>query len=255
MNLKTTFSRLLAMFPAMKPFRLQYLPLFCTLEACASTAVAATLPSDLIGATEQFLEHSVTQYLQRSEIHGRHEIQVNSLDPRLRLAACDVPLAVTLESPAQPIGRVTCRVRCEGSSPWTVFVPAQVRLYRPVLVATRPLNRNAILTDGDIALAERDVGQLTQGYLTDPSQISGKKLTRSVQTDQVLATGHVVMAEVIRKGDQVVINARSGTISVKMPGEALSDGGIGEQIRVRNTRSQRIVRGRVVGPGTVEVQM
>lgn len=255
MNLKTTFSWLLTSFPRWKPVRLQYLPLLCALEVCVSSAFAATLPSDLIGATEHFLEQSVTEYLQRSEIHGRHEIQVNSLDPRLRLAGCDTPLNVSLESPAQPIGRVTCRVRCEGSSPWTVFVPAQVRLYRPVLVATRPLSRNAPIQQGDAILAERDVGQLTQGYMTDLSQVDGKKLTRSVQTDQVLATTHVAMAEVIRKGDQVVINARSGAISVKMPGEALSDGGVGEQIRVRNTRSQRIVRGRVLGPGAVEVQM
>lgn len=255
MNLKTTFSWLPALFSARKPSRLQYLSLLCALEACVSSVFAATLPSDLIGATESFLEQRVTEYLQRSEIHGRHEIQVNSLDPRLRLAACDVPLTVSLESPTQPIGRVTCRIRCEGSSPWTVFVPAQVRLYRPVLVATRPLNRNALIQPGDAALAERDIGQLTQGYLTDLSQVAGKKLTRAVQTDQVLATIHVAMAEVIRKGDQVVINAHSGAISVKMPGEALSDGGLGEQIRVRNTRSQKIVRGRVVGPGSVEVQM
>lgn len=255
MNLKTTFSWLPALSPTGKLSRLQYLPLLCALEVCASGASAATLPSDLIGATERFLEQSVAEYLQRSEIQGRHEIQVNSLDPRLRLAACDSPLSVSLESPAQPIGRVTCRVRCEGSAPWTVFVPAQVRLYRPVLVATRPLKRNAAIMPGDAVLAERDVGQLTQGYLTDLTQVAGKKLTRSLQSDQVLAANHVAMAEVIRKGDQVVISARSGAISVKMPGEALSDGGPGEQIRVRNIRSDRIVRGRVLGPGAVEVQM
>lgn len=255
MNLKTTFSWLFALNPAIKPLRLQYLPLLCALEACSSGAFAATLPSDLIGATERFLEQSVTEYLKRSEIPGRHEIQINSLDPRLRLAACDVPLNVSLESPSHPIGRVTCRVRCDGSSPWTVFVPAQVRLYQPVLVAARPLSRNAVIQAGDTLMAERDVSLLAQGYLNDISQISGRKLTRSLQTHQVLSNAHVAMAEVIRKGDRVVITARSGNIAVKMPGEALDEGGPGEQIRVRNTRSDRVVRGRIRGPGLVEVQM
>jgi flagella basal body P-ring formation protein FlgA len=62
-------------------------------------------------------------------------------------------------------------------------------------------------------------------------------------------------AEAIRKGDQVVITARSGTVSVRMPGEALSDGVIGKQISVRNQRSNRVIRARVVGPGQVEVAL
>jgi flagella basal body P-ring formation protein FlgA len=40
-----------------------------------------------------------------------------------------------------------------------------------------------------------------------------------------------------------------------MPGEALSDGGLSEQIRVRNLNSQRVVKARVTGPGQVEVSM
>ncbi|MNG41192.1 flagellar basal body P-ring biosynthesis protein FlgA [compost metagenome] len=52
-----------------------------------------------------------------------------------------------------------------------------------------------------------------------------------------------------------MISARSGTITVRMPGEALADGTLGEQISVRNQGSQRVVRARVLGPGQVEVEM
>lgn len=89
----------------------------------ATAAASFTSAEQLIGATETFLEEAVTNYLQRSEIHGRHEIRVNRLDPRLRLALCDVPLTTTLESPAQPLGRVTTRVRCDGSAPGPCSFP------------------------------------------------------------------------------------------------------------------------------------
>jgi len=214
-----------------------------------------TSPEQLIGATQGFLEQAVEDYLQRSEIQARHEIQINRLDPRLRLPLCDQPLSVSLESPSQPIGRVTTRVRCEGASPWTVFVPAQVRLYRNVVIVNRPLKRESVLTEGDLSLIERDVGLLNQGYLTALEQALGKKLTRTLLPDQILAPVHLQQAEAIRKGDQVVIRARSGTINVRMPGEALSDGAPGEQIRVRNQGSQRVIKARVIGPGQVEVAM
>lgn len=231
------------------------LPALCLLGYSSLHAASFTLPEELIGASEGFLEYTVEDYLERSEIQARYEIHINPLDPRLRLAACDSDLTQSLESPAQPVGRVTVRVSCTGSSPWTVFVPAQVRLFRPIVVATRPLKRNQVLGPADVSMLEQDIGALSRGYLTDAAQAIGKKLTRPIQADQVLTPATLELAESIRRGDQVVITARSGTISVRMPGEALSDGVLGEQINIRNQRSQRTVRARVVGPGQVEVEM
>lgn len=218
-------------------------------------AADLTLPEELIGATEGFLEFMVEDYLQRSEITARHEIQVTPLDPRLRLAACDSDLTQSLESPAQPVGRVTVRVSCEGSTPWTVFVPAQVRIFRPVVVVKTALRRDSIIGAGDVALVEQDVSLLNRGYVTEVEQVIGRKLTRATRTDQVLTPAMLQLAEAVRRGDQVVISARSGGINVRMQGEALSGGTLGQQISVRNLTSQRVIRARVVGPGQVEVEM
>ena len=218
-------------------------------------AADLTLPEELIGATEGFLEFMVEDYLQRSEITARHEIQVNPLDPRLRLAACDSDLTQSLESPAQPVGRVTVRVSCEGSKPWTVFVPAQVRIFRPVVVVKTALRRDSIIGAGDVALVEQDVSLLNRGYVTEVEQVIGRKLTRATRTDQVLTPAMLQLAEAVRRGDQVVISARSGGINVRMQGEALSGGTLGQQISVRNLTSQRVIRARVAGPGQVEVEM
>jgi flagella basal body P-ring formation protein FlgA len=250
MNTKTTFFRRLT--------RSLLCALTTTCLLLSGNRVLAegvTLPEQLIGVTQGFLEFTVEDYLATTQTEGRYEIQVNQLDPRLRMPLCDKDLTATLESPAQPLGRVTVRVRCDGTSPWTVFVPAQVHLFRNVVTTTRPLKRESILGEQDIALRERDVGLLNQGYLTSLEQALGQKLIRSTVIDQVLTPVHMEQAEVIRKGDHVVITARSGTLSVRMPGEALTKGSFGEQIRVRNLNSTRVVKARVTGPGQVEVAM
>ncbi|KAF1052616.1 MAG: hypothetical protein GAK43_01835 [Stenotrophomonas maltophilia] len=214
-----------------------------------------TAPEILIGSTQGFLEFKVEDYLRTSGIDARYEIEVARIDPRLRLAKCDQDLSQSLESPAQPVGRVIVRVRCEGTAQWTVFMPAQVKLFRQVVVTTQPLNRDKVLGPGDVTLVERDIGPLTQGYLTDPSQAVGQKLKRPTVNDQVLAPVFLEQAAVVHKGDQVVIRARTDTITVVMPGEALTDGVPGEQIRVRNLNSQRVIRATVVEAGSVEVGM
>ena len=250
MNAKTTVSRRIAT------------GLFWTLATwggllCSGVARAenVTLPEQLIGVTQGFLEFTVEDYLATSQTEGRFEIQVNTLDPRLRMPACDRELTATLESPAQPLGRVTVRIRCEGSAPWTVFVPAQVKLFRNVVTTTRPMKRDNVIAEGDVAMRERDVGTLGQGFLVGLDEAVGMKVVRPTVVDQVLTTSHLEQMELVQKGDQVVIIARSGTLAVRMPGEALSKGGMSEQIRVRNLNSKRVVKARVTGPGQVEVAM
>ena len=253
MNLPMTLFRHLARAPR----RLLGAVAVAGLFTAGSPAVAdpVTLPDLLIGVTQGFLEFTVEDYLATSQTQGRYEIEVKQLDPRLRLPPCDKELTATLESPAKPIGRVTVKVRCDGISPWTVFVPAQVRLFREVVTSTRPLKRAGIIEPGDVTLRERDISLINQGYLTDVEQAIGQKLVRPMVNDQVITLVHLEQAEVVRKGDQVVITARSGTLSVRMPGEALANGGMSEQIRVKNLNSQRVIKAQVTAPGQVEVAM
>ncbi|MFG0380567.1 flagellar basal body P-ring formation chaperone FlgA [Pseudomonas sp. zbq_18] len=252
MNALSTFSRRMM---AKRFITTAVLPALGLLGYHSPYAATQTPPEELIGATEGFLEFMVEDYLERSEIQARHEIHVKPIDPRLRLADCDSDLTQRLESPEQPVGRVTVKVSCEGSSPWSVYIPAQVRVFRPVAVLKNPLKRNSIIGPDDVAMIEQDVGLLNRGYIVDPAQAIGKKLTRPVQADQVLTPSQLQLAESVRRGDQVVILASSAGISVRMQGEALSDGALGQQISVRNLSSQRVVRARVTGPGQVEVRL
>ena len=150
-------------------------------------------------------------------------------------------------SPAGTVSGLTAyAIMADGETPDAGIAALRAEAERIVNIAD---------TVADLTMAERDVGQLNQGYLSALPQAVGKKLTRALMPDQVLAPQHVEHAELIRRGDQVVITARSGGINVRMPGEALSDGALGRQISVRNQRSQRVVKARVTGPGQVEVAM
>src|SRR5471030_1787627 len=144
---------------------------------------------------------------------------------------------------------------CAGTNTVQGEAPSQRKLFRDVVVVTRPLKRTGIIGFEDVALRERDISLINQGYLTSLDQALGQKLTRPMVTDQVITLVHLEQAEVVRKGDQVVISASSGGLNVKMPGEALSNGGMSEQIRVKNLNSNRVIKARVTAPGQVEVAL
>lgn len=218
---------------------------------------ANPLIDQLIGTTTTYLEDEVAAHLAGNTQDSRHEINVNRLDPRLRLPLCPPDaISAQLESPSVPVGRVTVRVSCDSDEVrWRLFVPASVDVFQQVVISTRPLARHAVVSAADIALRERNLGQLSGGYLTQPEQAVGLRVRRPIAADAVLSPNQLEQDETVKRGDRVVISAANSRVAVRMPGEALESGSTGSQIRVRNTRSDRVVRARITGPGQVEVGM
>lgn len=183
----------------------------------------------------------------------RYEIESIPLDPRLRLAACDVPLEAYLPAGGRIGGTSTIGVRCNGSTPWNLFAQVTARIYAEVAVAARPLARGESLGQADVRLEERDITRLPGGFLTSLDEVLGMDVRRPLATGHVLDRGSVQAPTLIRRGQVVTLVAGGDGVEIRASGKALSDGAAGERIRVRNLRSERVVEGLVSADGTVRM--
>ncbi|UZJ45697.1 flagellar basal body P-ring formation chaperone FlgA [Marinimicrobium sp. C6131] len=202
------------------------------------------------------LRADVKQYLQahyRIPQIKQARVTVGRLDSRLRLKACEAPLALSVNDEERSGGNLTVHTRCPGPTAWALYVPAEVAVYREVAVASRSLGRGHRISPSDMTMELRDTGQLRQGFVVDADSALGKELRRPLKAGEPIRLGLLTEPTVVERGDQVRLRAQTGNISVDTMGTALSSGRVGDQIRVRNDRSERIVRGRVTGPGSVEV--
>jgi len=184
------------------------------------------------------------------------EVEVGHLDPRLKLTPC-APGALEpfLPHGGRPYGRVTVGLRCTAPKPWSLYVPASVRVMERVVVTTRPITRGEPLTAEDLALEPRDLGELQRGFLRTPAQVVGKIARRPLREGEVVLPNAIAAPRLVRRGQKVTIVARGQAVEVRMNGTALADGAEGDQIPVRNMRSRRVVEGRVTAQGIVRVEL
>lgn len=183
------------------------------------------------------------------------DVRAGKLDSRLRLSHCDVPLEAFQPQGGKTLGNITVGVRCSGSNSWSLYVPVKVSIYDRVVAAARPLSRGDVIGDGDVKLVERDLAQLHSGYYSDPAEVAGMEVTRTIATDAALSNHLVKEPLQVRRGQRVVLVAESGGLEVRMSGEALDDGATGARIKVRNLSSKRIVDGTVLSATVVRVAM
>ena len=148
---------------------------------------------------------------------------------------------------------MTVRVRCEDKKPWSIFVPAKIDIITDMVVASRSVSRGTVISEQDLHMTRTKTSNISHAYFDSIEQVAGMEARRTLRSGMPIRQSAVKAATVVRKGDKVVLEAGNRSFSVIAPGQAMADGHIGKQIRVKNTETQRIVDARIVAPGKVQV--
>lgn len=213
-------------------------------------AQANTLQS--LAAIESAVKGFVAQSIGEA---GDSEFTLGRLDPRLRLAACDAALKMRFSREPRGGGPNAVEVRCEGSHPWSLYVTVDVARFAQVVVSSRGLVRGAVITADDVVVARRRINGTRMDYLSSATSAVGRVAARAIGPDQILGAANVTMPRLVKRGDEVTIASVGSTISVRVRGQALKDGALGDRVSVRNLNSKRVVEGVVNADGMVVVQV
>jgi len=233
-------------------------------------AQTAPTPADSMG-------QQVRQWLSQKHEVPAKEVVIAPLDERLKVQACEKPL--TVDHPFA--SKETVRVRCTEPV-WQLYLqvslpnsskpsPAPVtpnagNLGQPiqtakpmaapprtVVVAKRLLQRGTILQSDMLEETQASVNSADTQLLTSLKDAQQAELTRDMPAGQPLRISDIRKAIMVRQGQVVMLTIGEKAefqISVRM--EALQDGRLGEQVKLKNPESGRQVSGIVTGPNTAK---
>lgn len=225
-----------------------------TLMLAAALSTADEQKQDLQALANQVAEF-VEEQLQNDPRLTQLSVKPIALDNRLKLAQCAAPVELEAHNVRADSTRATVKATCRQPTPWSLYISADVDGMALAAVATRSIGRGEQLSEADVVLSEKSISDLPSGYLTEPSAAVGLEARRTFTAGEVFRVSALKPPIVIKKGDAVVVEAGSNSIAVVAPGIALADGKVGQQIRVKNSRSDRTIKAMVVGPGRVEVRL
>ncbi|NBQ88191.1 MAG: flagella basal body P-ring formation protein FlgA [Betaproteobacteria bacterium] len=129
--------------------------------------------------------------------------------------------------------------------------PPQADL-RPVLVAAGPLQRGETLDASDVKLVQMPANQLGGRVIAQLSEVTHTELLRDLPAGTPIRPSDIRPILLVKKGQMVTLSINGENrfvISAQL--EAMQDGKLGEQIKLKNPESGRIVSGVVQGPNAV----
>jgi flagella basal body P-ring formation protein FlgA len=222
--------------------------MYATAAAAApSTSSAWQRTEDIARSAEEFLR----QNLGRAD--KRIGLQTGWLDPRPQMPRCTEALSGFLRLGTKISGRTVVGVRCNGQSPWKMYLTVDVVVTEAVLIAARTLPGGHVVTTDEVRVEERDVSGMVGGYLSTANELVGQRLKHQLMAGRVITPSMLQADLMIRRGQSVTILVKSDSLHIRMSGKALADGAVNQRIKVENQATKRVVEGLVRSPEHVEV--
>jgi flagella basal body P-ring formation protein FlgA len=184
----------------------------------------------------------------------RTEVEVGSLDSRLRLTPCD-KVEPYLPPGSRLWGRSRIGLRCvEGERRWNVFLPVTVKAFGPAWVLKRAVGAGATLTQEDAELAEVDWAAHRAVVLAAPERWVGMETAFPLTPGQALREHMVRPMKAFEAGAEVRVIGGGGGFRISATGQAMTTGLVGQNARVR-LPGGKVVNGLVQPDQTVELPL
>lgn len=231
------------------------------------SAIAATPPA--IATPQEVLQTSVKKWVAKEQSVNAEQVELAPLDARLKIRSCDKPLNMDLPF-ASP---ETVRVRCPQPA-WQLYVrvgltnrvmssaikndkndktpPAPV-VKRHMLVAANLLQHGTALVEAHVQRVEVDTAGMPVNVLESLADIRYVELVRDVPAGTPIRSQDIRPLVLVKRGQLVMMSVgqpQAFQISARV--EALQDGRLGEQIKLKNPESGRQLTGLVKGPNQVQ---
>ena len=191
---------------------------------------------------------------------GNEEIVVEAEKPpndiMLPLGGGIMRIAVSQVNENKSSGRVQIVVRIYLDEKQYHKIPMYftIRRYEDIVVASRKINRNDILTANDICIKRIETTNMP-GFTTIDSvePLLGKRILYTIPVGKPITQNMVDDPAVIKKGEIVKILVKIGNLSILTKGVAKEDGYRGRAIKVMNLDTKKELYGEVKDDCTVKI--
>ena len=182
---------------------------------------------------------------------GRISIEVSSIDPRVVINSCQVPLQANIP---ENINRrnVNIKITCADRAPWQIYLHAKVERSFAVVVATNTIEKGVVLSKENIGIEYIPPNKIRGEKLTSIKALLGSKAEKRIGKGRTITRRNVCL---VCKGDVITIVAKAKNFMVKTKGIALSSGNLHQQIKVKNTRSGRVIKPKISAINQVTINL
>jgi len=225
-------------------------PILISLLASAKNPTQAQIRGDINQKISETIYDQYKKNWPKSEI----ELNIGQINPAIKLKGCRNIVAIL---PLTHENRFTVKVKClltinEEDAKWVLNVNTRVTQNHPVIVSNKMISKGTLISKEHVSVQMRDITRAKGRFFTEHQDVVGSYTRRNIKNNALLNSHHIITPKDISKNDLINIVSGSEIYKIKTMGKALDSGNIGEQIKVMNIKSEKIIYCVIIDSNTVK---
>lgn len=187
------------------------------------------------------------------ETPGNVDVKLEGLGKKITLPAGEVTAKFRPSFTGQYEGSVflTAELAVEGRLVRVMPIRATVDIYHPAVTVVKKVDKGEKFTRGNVALVRTPSSKIIKGCFRQLEPVLGRTAATLLMPGSVLRVNDLYDPPAIRHGEVVQGLIEKGNVELSVQVRAIEDGKAGDSIRVENTDSHKVLRGKVVDEKTV----
>lgn len=140
-----------------------------------------------------------------------------------------------------------------GDVPTKLSLNGVLEEVRDIPVFNSSIMPGEIIRAEDLRWIKHPAKRLNGRVILSSQQLVGMTVRRPARMDKPINSNDIAAPIAVAKGDAVTMTVRTGAMILSAGGKALENGGIGDTIRVINSKSRQTVDAKIIRNGQVEV--
>ena len=172
---------------------------------------------------------------------GETRIEFSRWDKRIKLTKCNSKnIEPFYPGKRHRLGNVSVGLRCNEKKTWIIYLRAHITQQLNIVHSKRFISRGSVISKDDLVIEKIEVSNNSTKYFHSPSEIVGQVAKRSIGIGKKISANSLKPAMIIKRGQEVMIIAKTAGILIRTKGKALSDGSKGQIVKVKNSRSKNV---------------
>jgi flagella basal body P-ring formation protein FlgA len=141
----------------------------------------------------------------------------------------------------------------DGETPTFLWISGKLEVQRLVPTAKLQSPSGRRLNENEVQLVWKNVTYATDS-VASLEEIKTQQLKVSLRSGDIIWRGSLMREKAVKRGDVVRVTVKDDNWQVSLEAQTQQDGFIGDTINLKNLATQKLLTGRVVGMGEVEIQ-
>lgn len=207
-------------------------------------------PEDLLSQVKTFIVG------QTGEAPENVEVKLEGAEKKIQLPAGEVIAKFRPSFTGQYEGTVflTAELEVDGRLVRVLPVRAAVDIYRPAVTVVKKVDKGEKFSTENVALVRTPSSKMVNGSFRQLSYVLGRSASMPLVPGTVIRVNELFDPPAISHGQVVEGLVERGNVELSVQVRAIEDGKAGDLIRVENTDSHKVLRGKVLDERTVLLQ-